>query len=139
MWFTLEQHLIETGQVTPTALVNSGRLRTIRTRANYYAIIAAVERGPREAHEISCENWEFQIWGSLKVFLTMGWVRYTCLVMHISLYMVALCTYFTCNDNAPIVWSFAILCHLTVTRMKTFQYVRCVTLLTYFGTRKQTV
>ena len=72
MWFTLEQHLIETGRVTPTALVNSGRLRTIRTRGNYYAIIAAVERGPREAHEISRENWGCQIRGSLKVFLTMG-------------------------------------------------------------------
>jgi hypothetical protein len=42
----LEQRLRETGSVTPTALVNAGRPRSVRTPANEDAIIAAVEREP---------------------------------------------------------------------------------------------
>jgi hypothetical protein len=42
----LEQCLRETGSVTPTALVNAGRPRTVRTPANEDAILAAVEREP---------------------------------------------------------------------------------------------
>jgi hypothetical protein len=40
----LEQRLRETGSVTPVALVNAGRPRTVRTPANEDAIIAAVEK-----------------------------------------------------------------------------------------------
>jgi hypothetical protein len=42
----LEQHLRETGSVTPMALVNAGRPWTVWTPANENAIIAAVEREP---------------------------------------------------------------------------------------------
>jgi hypothetical protein len=42
----LEQGLRETGSLTPTALVNAGRSRTVRTPANEDGIIAAVEREP---------------------------------------------------------------------------------------------
>jgi hypothetical protein len=40
----LAQRLRETGSVTPTALVNAGRPRTVQTPANEDVIIAAVER-----------------------------------------------------------------------------------------------
>jgi hypothetical protein len=40
----LKQRLRETGGVTPMALVNAGRPRTVRTVANENAIIAAVDR-----------------------------------------------------------------------------------------------
>jgi hypothetical protein len=50
----LEQRLSETGIVTPTALVNAGRSRNVRTPANEDAIIAAVERQPlRSSRDIS--------------------------------------------------------------------------------------
>jgi hypothetical protein len=42
----LEQRLRVTGSVTPTALVNAGRPRTVRTPANEDVIIAAVEGEP---------------------------------------------------------------------------------------------
>jgi hypothetical protein len=41
-----KQRLRERGSVTPTALVNAGRPRTVRTPANEDAITAAVEREP---------------------------------------------------------------------------------------------
>jgi hypothetical protein len=47
MFRRLEQRLRETGSVTPTALVNAGLPRTVRTPANEDAIIVAVEREPR--------------------------------------------------------------------------------------------
>jgi hypothetical protein len=43
MFRRLEQRLRETGSVTPAALVNAGRPRTVRTPANEDAITAAVE------------------------------------------------------------------------------------------------
>jgi hypothetical protein len=42
----LEQRLCEAGSVTPTALVNAGRPRTVRTPANEDVIILAVGREP---------------------------------------------------------------------------------------------
>jgi hypothetical protein len=52
----LEQRLRETGGVTPTALVNAGRPRTVRTPANEDAKIAAVEREPwRSSRDIARE------------------------------------------------------------------------------------
>jgi hypothetical protein len=52
----LEQRLHETGSVKPTALMNAGRPRTVRTPANEDAIISAVEREPwRSSHEIERE------------------------------------------------------------------------------------
>jgi hypothetical protein len=52
----LEQRLRETGSVTPTALVNAGRPRTVRTPANEDATIAALEREPwRSSRDIARE------------------------------------------------------------------------------------
>jgi hypothetical protein len=52
----LEKRLRETGSVTPTALVNAGRARTIRTPANEDAKIASVEREPwRTSRDIARE------------------------------------------------------------------------------------
>jgi hypothetical protein len=52
----LQQRLRETGSVTPTALVNAGRPRTVRTPGNEDLIIAAVEREPwRSSRDISQE------------------------------------------------------------------------------------
>jgi hypothetical protein len=50
----LEQRFRETGSVTPTALVNAGRPRTVRTPANENVIISAVEREPwRSSRDIA--------------------------------------------------------------------------------------
>jgi hypothetical protein len=50
----LEQRLHEKGSVTPTALVNAGRPRTVRTPANKDAMIAAVGREPwRSSRDIA--------------------------------------------------------------------------------------
>jgi hypothetical protein len=57
----LEQHFRETGSVTPTALVNAGRPRTVRTPANKDAIISAVKREPwRCSREITRDLGLFQ-------------------------------------------------------------------------------
>jgi hypothetical protein len=42
----LELRLREKGSLIPTALVNAGRPRTVRTPSNEDAVIAAVGRGP---------------------------------------------------------------------------------------------
>jgi hypothetical protein len=56
MFRRLEQRLRDTGSVTPTALMNAGRPRTVRTPANEDAIIAAVEREPwRSSRDIARE------------------------------------------------------------------------------------
>jgi hypothetical protein len=56
MFRRLEQRLRETGSVTPTALANAGRPRTVRTPANEDVIIAAVEREPwRSSRDIARE------------------------------------------------------------------------------------
>jgi hypothetical protein len=52
----LEQGLRETGSVTPTALVNAGRPRTVQTPANEDDIITVVEREPwRSSRDIARE------------------------------------------------------------------------------------
>jgi hypothetical protein len=44
VFLRLERRLRETGSVIPTTHVNAGRSRTVRTLANEYDVIAAVER-----------------------------------------------------------------------------------------------
>jgi hypothetical protein len=73
----LEQRLREIGSATLTALVNAGCPRTVRTPANEYAIIAAVEREPwRNSRDIAREFGLFQP-RVLKYFMTINCIHTT--------------------------------------------------------------
>jgi hypothetical protein len=80
-----------TVSVTPAALVNAGRPRTVRPPANEDAIISDLEREPwRSSHE----NWDYPNRGSSKYFITINCIHATTRGAHICFQTVVL---YGCN------------------------------------------
>jgi hypothetical protein len=78
----LEQRLHKTGSVTPTALENAGRPRTVRTPANEDVIIAPMEQQPwRSSRDIT----------SSKYFMMIYCIHTTTRVAHICFQTIVLC------------------------------------------------
>jgi hypothetical protein len=97
----LEQRLRETGSVTPTALVNAGRPRAVRTLAKEYAIIAAVKREPWRC---SCDIvWEL---GPSKYVITLNCFQTTTCGVHICFQMIVLhaCNFANGHDIKTLWW-----------------------------------